>query len=225
MIPIRHECNSNYACSRSPETRHTNFTRGKIIDEHHRRTNTSERIFPRRVSDRASLLSLQREFLTDVWGYPLPALSSWTLSRLSPTPSFPLTYSSSLFLSFSFPPSLSLSLPRHFTGSLHLLPVHSLSSLGPSFPRCARQAPPRIPTTGTPLRVYISRVLIRDWAFFVLVAKESSVSADKRGKRAEKCHSGWCARRDTKDPCSIKSREDAVKRRERQRDVLVPSER
>lgn len=124
---------------------------------------------------KASLLSLQREFLNDVWG-GLPLLALFPTSSLR-TPSLSVSLSFSLFLSL-------LSVPL---GAL------TLSSSRVSFPRFTRQLQSTSPPTGSLLGVYISGVFIRDWTFFVLVAGESLVLAVKEaaGRRTPV----WCARR------------------------------
>ena len=121
-ISMIHYAKCNRANSTYEKVHRYNFTYANETDKHHR-SNTSERIFPRRVGDRASLLSLQREFLTGVWGVPSPCLHV-------------LNITATLFHS---PPFLSLS---PFTPSLFAVAVHysPLSLSGLSFPRFTRQA-------------------------------------------------------------------------------------
>lgn len=152
--------------------------------------------------------------------------------RVSPLP--PLTTSPrTLFLSLflSLPPSLPPVSVHYFSRS-HSLPPSSLSLLSRpvSFPRFAQQAQPRIPPASTPLRVYISGVFIRDRAFFVLVVTEPTGLLRQRGSLCEKKKkklksvSGWCAPRDTIEPCSIEkpsSRKIVIE--ERKKKNLLPS--
>jgi len=118
---------------------------------------------------KASLLSLQREFLNNVWG-------GLSLLALFPTSSF---CTSSLSLSFSLCLSL-LSVPL---GAL------TLSSSRVSFQRFTRQLQSTTPPTGSLLGVYISGVFIRDWTFFVLVLASRGARLSKK-LRADECQYG-----------------------------------
>lgn len=146
-----------------------------------------------------------------------------------PSPSPHNIAANSLSLPLSLPPSL----PSPFITSRALTPsLFSLSLLSRpvSFPRFAQQAQPRIPPASTPLRVYISGVFIRDRAFFVLVVTEPTGLLRQRGSLCEKKKkklksvSGWCAPRDTIEPCSIEkpsSRKIVIE--ERKKKNLLPS--
>jgi len=122
---------------------------------------------------KASLLSLQREFLNNVWG-GLPLLALFPTSSFC-TSSLPLSLSLSFFLCLSL-----LSVPL---GAL------TLSSSRVSFQRFTRQLQSTTPPTGSLLGVYISGVFIRDWTFFVLVLASRGARLSKK-LRTDECQYG-----------------------------------
>lgn len=124
----------------------------------------------RRDRGRASLLSLQREFLNVVWrGLPLFAFSSSSCRR-----HIPLSLSFYALSLFSVPLGDSLS---PFPGS----PFRDSPD--------NRQPQSTTPLTRSPLGVYISRAFTQDWTFFVLVPASRGARLSKR-LRADKCQYG-----------------------------------